>query len=93
MAASGERAVTVFAADKLSDIRGLRSGIAMFGGSIEQQMDAGVADLADHYRESVDVIEAVTPDSPFLPALRVGLGQLERAKTSQPPNRGIPHVR
>ena len=75
------RAVTVFAADKLSDIRGLRSGIAIFGDSIEQRMDSDVGALVHHYRMSVELIEAVDPACVFLPALRLQLTRLPQRQS------------
>jgi len=83
VAASGERAATVFAADKLSDIRGLRWGIATFGDAIEARMETTVEDLADHYRASVAVIERLIPDCSLLPSLRIELDRLSRATTAR----------
>lgn len=78
VAAAGERAVTVFAADKLSDISGLRWGIATFGDAIEERMGISVSRMERHYRDSVEVVEEVCPDSPFLPALHLQLERLAR---------------
>jgi hypothetical protein len=74
--AGGGLAVTVFAADKLSDIVGLRRGIQRFGGVIEERMGTSVAGMIGHYRESVELIESARPGSAFLPALRVQLDRL-----------------
>jgi (p)ppGpp synthase/HD superfamily hydrolase len=75
--AAGGRALTVFAADKLSDIVGLRRGIQESGRrSVERRIGASVGSMADHYRESVELIEAERPGSAFLPALRVQLAGL-----------------
>jgi hypothetical protein len=74
--AGGGLAVTVFAADKLSDIVGLRRGIQRFGGVIEERMGTSVAGMTDHYRQSVELIESARPGSAFLPALRVQLDRL-----------------
>jgi hypothetical protein len=75
--AGGGLAVTVFAADKLSDIVGLRRGIQRYGDDvIQERMGTTVAGMAGHYRESVELIESVRPGSAFLPALRVQLDQL-----------------
>jgi HD domain len=76
--AAGPRAITVFAADKLSDIRGLRRGIARFGDSLESRIGTTVAGMAGHYRESVEMIEASQPDSEFVPALHAELAELDR---------------
>lgn len=73
--AAGPRALTVFAADKLSDILGLARGIQTSGSSVEDRMGTSVASMAGHYRESVELIESGWPGSTFLPALRL---QLER---------------
>ena len=64
VAEAGGRAVTVFAADKLSDITGLRRGVETFG-------------VRGHYRESVEMIASSRPGSAFLPALRVQLARLD----------------
>jgi (p)ppGpp synthase/HD superfamily hydrolase len=73
---AGSRAITVFAADKLSDIRGLRRGIARSRGGIEARMGTTVGAMAAHYRESVAMIEAGEPDSQFLAALQAELAGL-----------------
>lgn len=73
---SGDRALTVFAADKLSDILGLRRGIAASPAEVEARIGTTVAGMAGHYRESVQVIESERPDSVFLPALRLQLDRL-----------------
>ncbi len=73
---AGPRAITIFAADKLSDIRGLRRGIARHRESIEARMDTTVDGMAGHYRESVDMIEATEPELEFTAALRFELDRL-----------------
>lgn len=83
---AGGRAVTVFAADKLSDILGLRRGIEASADAVEARMGPTVAGMADHYRESVEVIESERPGSVFLPALRVQLDRLD-AEAKAPPAR------
>jgi HD domain len=84
--AAGGRAVTVFAADKLSDIRGLRRGIETFGDDLSERMEASPAGMAGHYRESVEVIESTRPGSSFLPELRDQLDLLaaESAPSGEP---------
>lgn len=74
---AGGLAVTVYAADKLSDIRGLRRGIEFVGDGLEERMGTSVAGMAAHYRESVEMIESARPGSAFLAALRVELELLE----------------
>ncbi len=74
--AAGPRAMAVFAADKLSDIRGLQRGIDTSEGSIETRMGTSVTAMAGHYRESVEMIEASDPGSTFIPALRAELQDL-----------------
>jgi hypothetical protein len=75
--AGGGLAITVFAADKLSDIVGLRRGIQRYGDDVVQKrMGTTVTGMAGHYRESVELIESVRPGSAFLPALRVQLDRL-----------------
>jgi hypothetical protein len=80
--AGGGLAVTVFAADKLSDIVGLRRGMQRFGDEIEERMATSVTGMADHYRESVELIESARPGSAFLPALRVQLDRLTAETTA-----------
>jgi hypothetical protein len=48
----------------------------------ETRMDTSVVSMADHYRDSVQMIADVRPDSVFLSALRLGLGRLDAATTS-----------
>jgi HD domain len=84
---AGGLAVTVYAADKLSDILGLRRGIEMFGDSLEERLGTSVASMTAHYRESVEMIESVRPGSAFLPALRIELERLE-ADVLEQSNRG-----
>ena len=74
--AGGGLAITVFAADKLSDIVGLRRGLQRYGDVIQDRMGTTVAGMAGHYRESVELIESARPGSAFLPALRVQLDRL-----------------
>jgi guanosine-3',5'-bis(diphosphate) 3'-pyrophosphohydrolase len=74
---AGGLAVTVYAADKLSDIRGLRRGIEAYGDALEERLGTSVASMTAHYRESVEMIESVRPGSVFLPALRLELERLE----------------
>ncbi len=82
VATAGGRAVTVFAADKLSDILGLRSGIETFGDTVEERMGTSVASMSGHYRESVEMIASVRPGSAFLSALRIELERLEATVSS-----------
>jgi (p)ppGpp synthase/HD superfamily hydrolase len=81
--AAGGLAVTVFAADKLSDIVGLRRGIAESGRAIEKRIGTTIAGMAGHYRESVELIESVRPGSAFLPALRVQIRLLESGGSAE----------
>jgi len=71
--AAGPRATAIFAADKLSDIRGLQRGIDASRGSIEARMGTSIAAMVGHYRESVEMIESSDPNSCFVPALRHAL--------------------
>jgi (p)ppGpp synthase/HD superfamily hydrolase len=73
---AGDRAITIFAADKLSDIRGLRRGIEGHRDSIEARMGTTVAGMAGHYRQSVAMIEASDADGEFAVALRRELERL-----------------
>lgn len=73
----GGLAVTVYAADKLSDILGLRRGVETAGEGIEERIGTSVASMTAHYGESVEMIESLRPGSAFLPALRFELERLE----------------
>jgi hypothetical protein len=77
--AAGAPAVTIFAADKLSDIRGLARGVERFEDTIEGRMGTTVDGMAGHYEESVRMIEEGAPGSPFIPALRSALEILRSA--------------
>lgn len=77
VAAAGGRAVTVFAADKLSDIAGLRRGLEDSREDAAARMGGSVSSMTDHYRDSVQTIAAVRPGSAFLSALRRELARLE----------------
>jgi (p)ppGpp synthase/HD superfamily hydrolase len=77
VSAAGVRAITVFAADKLSDIAGLRRGIEASPQAAEARMGTSVASMAEHYRDSVQMIADVRPGSAFLSALRLELDRLE----------------
>jgi hypothetical protein len=74
---AGGLAVTVYAADKLSDIRGLRRGLRLYGSVLDERLGTSVGKMTSHYRESVDMIESVRPGSVFLPDLRQELRDLE----------------
>jgi hypothetical protein len=77
--AAGGRAVTVFAADKLSDIIGLRHGIEASDGTVAERIGTSVGGMAGHYRESVELIESDGAGSAFLPELRAELERLDTA--------------
>jgi (p)ppGpp synthase/HD superfamily hydrolase len=74
---AGGRVVTVFAADKLSDVVGLRGGVEESRERTEARLGASVADMTGHYRESIELIASVSPGSTFLSALRRELARLE----------------
>ncbi|MDX6583905.1 MAG: hypothetical protein QOI10_3089 [Solirubrobacterales bacterium] len=74
--AAGGRAITIFAADKLSDIRGLRRGLRETPDSIGRRMETTVDGMASHYTESVTMIEAGEPGSPLVAALHRELDEL-----------------
>ena len=75
--AGGVNALTIFAADKLSDIGGLSRGIELYTDSIESRIGTTVVAMAGHYRESVEMIERRHPECVFIPALRENQRQLE----------------
>ena len=74
--AGGTGAVTIFAADKLSDIRGLARGVVGSEGSIEARMGTSVEAMTRHYEDSVRTIETTHPSCPFIPELRAELDAL-----------------
>ena len=73
VAAAGGRALIVFAADKLSDILGLRRGLEASGDGLAERRGTSVASMAGHDRDSVALIEAGGSGSVFLPVLRAEL--------------------
>jgi hypothetical protein len=73
----GRLAVTVYAADKLSDLRGLRRGIGIYGEALEERLGTSVGSMAAHYRESVEMIGTVRSSSVFLAPLRQELERLQ----------------
>ena len=77
VSAAGVNALTIFAADKLSDIGGLSRGIELYTDSIESRIGTTVVAMAGHYRESVEMIERRHPECVFIPALRENQRQLE----------------
>ena len=81
---SGTRAVTIFAADKLSDIRGLARGVVRSEDSIEARMGTSVEAMTRHYEDSVRTIETTDPSCHFIPELRAELDALGLA-TPPPP--------
>ena len=86
--AGGTRAMTVFAADKLSDIRGLARGVVRSGDSIEARMGTSVEAMTRHYEDSVRTIEATDPTCQFIPELRAELDALGLATApAAPPQR------
>jgi (p)ppGpp synthase/HD superfamily hydrolase len=85
VAAAGDRAVTIFAADKLSDIRGLTTGVERFEDTIEARMGTTVESMAGHYEESVTMIEERAPESAFVPALRAELERLRELGSAESP--------
>lgn len=82
--AAGPRAMAIYAADKLSDIRALRRGIDRSGDSIEARMGTTITGMAGHYRESVEMLDASEPDLEFLPALRKELESLATLEPARP---------
>ena len=89
---AGEPAMTVYAADKLSDILGLRRGVETFADGLEKRLGTKVPNMASHYRESVEMIESVTPGSVFLPDLHLELRRLAEAvqRKSRRPDQAEP---
>ncbi len=80
----GTRAVTIFAADKLSDIRGLARGVVRSEDSIEARMGTSVEAMTRHYEDSVRTIETTHPSCHFIPELRAELDALGLATAPAP---------
>jgi GTP diphosphokinase / guanosine-3',5'-bis(diphosphate) 3'-diphosphatase len=77
VAAAGDRAMTVFAADKLSDILGLRRGLGTSGlDTLEARLGTTVSSMTRHYEESVELVRSACPESSFVPLLRDELDRL-----------------
>lgn len=83
----GTRAMTIFAADKLSDIRGLAKGVVRPEDSIEARMGTSVEGMTRHYEDSVRTIETTHPSCQFIPELRAELDALRLAKPPAAPPR------
>jgi GTP diphosphokinase / guanosine-3',5'-bis(diphosphate) 3'-diphosphatase len=82
VAHAGNRATTVFAADKLSDILGLRRGLRTYGlVTLEARLGTSVSSMTRHYEESVELIRSARPESSFLAPLR---DELERLRADIP---------
>lgn len=82
VAAAGDDAVTIFSADKLSCITGLRRGIEADVNAVEERLGSAVASIVSHYRDSVQMVASVEPGSPFLPMLR---SEMEHLVAKCPP--------
>jgi HD domain len=82
---AGEPAITVFAADKLSDIASLRRGIEEFGPAIEVRIGTTVESMGGHYKESVELVEKANPDSTLLPELHAQLDRLAAESSTLSP--------
>ncbi len=80
-------AMTIFAADKLSDIRGLARGVVRSEGSIEARMGTSVEAMTRHYGDSVRTIEMTDPSCGFIPELRAELDALDLTTASAAPPR------
>jgi (p)ppGpp synthase/HD superfamily hydrolase len=74
--AAGDRAVTLLAADTLSNVRALRRGLEGDHDALEERLGTTVEDAIGHYRDSVAMIEQFEPDSDFLGRLRSELAGL-----------------
>jgi (p)ppGpp synthase/HD superfamily hydrolase len=81
--AAGDGAVTVFAADKLSCIMGLRRGIEADAKAVEERAGSRLGRLIDHYRDSVESVASADPESTFLPMLR---SEFEHLASAFPPS-------
>ena len=77
--------MTVFAADKLSCIKGLRRGIEADAKAVEERTGSSLVGMVNHYRDSVETVAAVDPESPFLPALH---SEFDRLAILCPPGAG-----
>ena len=76
MDVAGDRAVTLLAADTLSNVRALRRGLEGDRDALEERLGTTVDDAIGHYRDSVAMIEQFDPDSDFLGRLHAELAGL-----------------
>ncbi|MFL5820168.1 MAG: CHAD domain-containing protein [Solirubrobacteraceae bacterium] len=83
VAVAGDRAATVYAADKLSKVRELRARVP--GDGTVQLSDRDVNRLA-HYRQSLGMLEEVIAGHPLVGRLREELGQLAAVLGDPPRN-------
>jgi hypothetical protein len=82
VAGSGEEALTLFAADKLSKVRELRrEGAADLPSGVRRRLRVR---RLDHYRRSLAVLEERLPDSPLVRALHDELHALMRERAAIP---------
>jgi (p)ppGpp synthase/HD superfamily hydrolase len=81
---AGPGVVTIFAADKVSAVRGLASALDRSDESLEARLGTTVEGMTRHYEDCLRTIEIVDPDCPFIPALRAELAPLTMLSPSRP---------
>jgi ketosteroid isomerase-like protein len=82
VAAAGADADALFAADKIAKSASLRSAIAQLGSDeVARRVDNPLELKLDHYQASLDLLERVAADIPFLPRLHAELDGIEEARS------------
>ena len=74
VAASGNDALLLFAADKLSIVRALRAALRR---GIDDEVTPASAEKLRHYHRSLELLEELEPDAPLVRRLRNELDQLD----------------
>jgi (p)ppGpp synthase/HD superfamily hydrolase len=82
IAEAGPRAVAIYAADKLSNVRDMRRGYARDGESVASRFEAPLDTRIRLWREDLQMASEVAPELPFLVELRTELDALEVQRAS-----------
>jgi len=77
VAAAGHRAIAIYAADKLANLRDMRTLYAAVGEAAEGRFNAPIDVRVRLWRRDVEMIERLAPDLPLLPPLRSELEAFE----------------
>ena len=81
VAQAGGDAEAIFAADKIAKSASLRSAIAQLGDAeVARRADDQLELKLDHYQASLELLERVAADIPFLPRLHAELERIEQVR-------------